>query len=456
MRDYIAIVDGLTGARINEGVSFENGMHGYVSKIDEKFVWVIVFSKISLVIGAAVARTGSKLMVSCGDGMLGHIVSPLGYDIDENKEESQETELVVIDAPVWGIEKRKMITKPLLTGTTLVDLALPLGNGQRELVIGERKTGKTQFALQALACQVKQGKLGVYCGIGKQAREIVAVKEWLVKNKVYDRVVIVAATARDNQAEIALAPYTAMSIAENMRDNGKDVLVVLDDMTTHAKYYREMALVLGKFPGRDSYPGNIFYIQSKILERAGCFNVNGQERSISCLAIAETVGGDLTGYIQTNLMSITDGHIYFDLDRFQHGLRPAINIFLSVTRVGRQTRGKLFHDVSKEIYSILKKIETAKIFTKFGPEQTEEIRKTLIRGVNLDKLLRQTGSRMYEEWEMLYLYAWYRKDSEVIESPEEILSKVKSEEQLESWKAMLEKMETAEEMTHYVNMSFQT
>lgn len=450
-RDYIVHVDGLVGARIGEGVAFEDGHHGYVSRIDEKFVWVVVFCKESVDLGTKVARTGRKLLISCGDGLLGHVVSPLGYVIDgEDKEPSRETESVEIDREVLGVDKRKIITRPLLTGATLVDLALPLGEGQRELVIGERKTGKTWFALQALATQVRAGKLGIYCAIGKQAGEIVAVKEWLVKNKVMEGVIMVAAGARENQAEVALAPFSAMSMAESLRDQGKDVLVVLDDLTTHAKYYREMSLVMGKFPGRDSYPGDIFYLQSKLLERAGCFEIKGKERTVSCLALAESVGGDITGYIQTNLMSITDGHVFFDIDKFQRGVRPAINVFLSVTRVGRQTRGTLFHKVSGEIYAVLKKVEAAKVFTKFGPEQTEEVKNTLIRGENMDKLLTQTRGRIYEEWEMLYLFAWYRQEKEIKEEPETLLKKMNTKEKVEAWKRFLERTEKEEDLTDFV------
>ena len=449
-RDYIVHVDGLNGARINEGVAFEDGHHGYVSRIDEKYVWVVVFCKESIDLGTRVARTGRKLLVSAGDGLLGHIVSALGYVIDGDKDLSTTTESVEIDKDALGVEKRVIITRPLLTGTTLIDLALPLGAGQRELVIGERKTGKTWFALQTLATQVKAGKTGIYCAIGKQAGEIVAVKEWLIKNKVMDKVIIVASGARENQAEIVMAPFTAMSIAESVRDKGSEVLVVLDDLTTHAKYYREMSLIMGKFPGRDSYPGDIFYLQSKLLERAGCFEVEGKERSISCLAIAESVGGDLTGYIQTNLMSITDGHIYFDIDRFQHGIRPAVNIFLSVTRVGRQTRSGLFHNVSREIYATVKSVEGAKVFTKFGPEQTEEVKNTLIKGENMDKLLWQSGSKVFEEWEMLYLFAWYRQDKKEERTPAELLELIKTKGQIDAWKKLLELTDSADELVAFV------
>jgi len=451
VRDYIVQAEGLEGAKVNEGIAFESGQHGYVVRIDEKFVWVVVFSREIPNPGTRVARTGSKLKVSCGDGLLGHAISALGYVIDGDKDDSLETESVEIDREPLGIDRRIIISKPLLTGTAMVDLVLPLGAGQRELVIGERKTGKTWFALQTMANQVKEGKIGVYCAIGKQAGEILAVKEWLEKNKVMDRVIIVATGARENQAEVVLAPFTAMSMAEYMRDMGNDVFVVLDDLTTHAKYYREMSLMMGKFPGRDSYPGDIFYLQSKLLERSGCFDVEGKERSISCMPIAESVGGDMTGYIQTNLMSITDGHVYFDLERFQHGSRPAVNIFLSVTRVGRQTRGGLFHHVSAEIYSILKKVEAAKVFTKFGPEQTEEIKTTLIRGENMDKILAQTNSRIYEEWEMLYLYAWYRKSEPVEENPDNLLKKLASAQAVSEWKKYLQETESVEELTNFVD-----
>ena len=329
-------------------------------------------------------------------------------------------------------------------------MVLPLGAGQRELIIGERKTGKTWFALQTLANQVKQGKAGIYCAVGKQAREILAVKEWLTQHGVMEKIIIVATGAGENQAEVVLAPFTAMSLAEYMRDKGNDVCVVLDDLTTHAKYYREMSLLMGKFPGRDSYPGDVFYLQSRLLERAGCFDIEGQKRSISCLPIAERVGGDLTGYIQSNLMSITDGHIYFDADLFQYGARPAVNVFLSVTRVGRQTRRKLYHAVSAEIYSVMKNVEVAKTYARFGPERTEAIKKSLARGDNMDKLLTQRDGRPYEEWEMFYLYAWYRREEAITDQPEELLARLVKSGKVEEWKKFIQKAETPDELTSFV------
>lgn len=451
VRDYIIQAEGLVGAKISEGIALESGQHGYVIRVDEKYTWIVIFTKDVIVLGTNVARTGSKIKVSCGDGLLGHVVSSLGYVMDGNKEASQESESVEIDRDVWGIDKREPISKPLLTGKTLVDLTLPLGAGQRELVIGERKTGKTWFTLETMANQVRAGKIGIYCAIGKQSSEIVMVKEWLEKNKVFDKVILIASGSRDNQAEVVMTPFTAMSIAESMRDRGEDVVIVFDDLTTHAKYYREISLSMGKFPGRDSYPGDIFYLHSKLLERAGCFKTKLGPKSISCLAIAESMGSDLTGYIQTNLMSITDGHIFFDIDRFQHGARPAINIFLSVTRVGRQTRSRLIHAVSTEIYTTLKAVESAKMFTRFGPEQTDEVKNTIIRGENIDKMLIEIKGRLYEEWEMLYLYVWYRKEEKILESPEDILKKIEHPDKKAAWKKIVDKAATVGELLKFID-----
>ena len=243
--------------------------------------------------------------------------------------------------------------RPMFTGMTLVDLMIPLGRGQRELVLGDRKTGKTQFLLQAALAQASVGTVCVYACIGKKKAEILRVKEFFAKEGILDKTVIVASSSQDSTGEIFTCPYTAMAVAEFFRDRGQDTLVLLDDMTTHAKFYREMSLLLRKFPGRDSYPGDIFHIHSKLLERSGNFVIkkdgNEMDVAITCLPAAETIQGDLTGYIQTNLMSMTDGHIYFDNELFFKGRRPAINPFISVTRVGYQTQTSL----RKEMWAAL-------------------------------------------------------------------------------------------------------
>jgi F-type H+-transporting ATPase subunit alpha len=233
------------------------------------------------------------------------------------------------------------------------------------------------------------GKVCIVALIGKRKSEIRATEEMLEKEKVIDNCVIVASSSSDSAGEVFLTPYTAMSIAEYFRDLGRDTLVILDDMTTHAKYYREISLLAGRFPGRESYPGDIFHIQSEIVERAGNFKIGSREVSITLLPVAETLDADLTGYIQTNLMSMTDGHIFFDSNLFFKGIRPAVNIFLSVTRVGRQTQPKENKEASIEILKILKKKEELERFLKFGPEVTNEVKDIFTKGEAIWNFFRQ-------------------------------------------------------------------
>ncbi len=258
---------------------------------------------------------------------------------------------------------------------------VPLGKGQRELIIGDRKTGKSYFLMQAILSQAAAGVVCIYAAVGKKRAEIMRTVDFFLERKVMDRVVVVAASSQDGPGEIFLCPYTAMAIAEYFRDLGRDVLVVLDDMSTHAKFYRQLSLISRKFPGRDSYPGDVFHIHSKLLERSGNFVTDsGKVSSITCLPAVETVQGDITGYIPTNLMSMTDGHIYVDNELFFKGRRPAINPFVSVTRVGYQTQSKLRRDASRVLYELLNNYEKTQSFLRFGAELGENSRQILALG----------------------------------------------------------------------------
>lgn len=389
-------IKGFEGGVIGEGISFETGVHGGIVSIHPEYSEAVVFSKKSLEMGTKVARTGEPLSISVGDGLLTHVITPLGYVIDERRSESKFSESRQIDVKPPGISVRKRVSKFLLTGVPIVDLMVPIGEGQRELVIGNRKCGKTFFALSTAITQAKLGKICVLGLIGKKEVEIKRIEKILEEEKVIDKCVIVASFASDSPGEVYLTPYSAMTVAEYFRDTGKDVLVILDDMTTHAKYYRERSLLAGTFPGRESYPGDIFHIQSKILERAGNFiikskfkktaSLRGQNAkivSITCLPVAETIEADLTGYIQTNLMSMTDGHIFFDSDLFFKGIRPAVNIFLSVTRVGHQTQPKDLKELSQKVLELLKKMQDLERFLRFGPEVTDAVKETMAKGTKI-------------------------------------------------------------------------
>jgi F-type H+-transporting ATPase subunit alpha len=255
------------------------------------------------------------------------------------------------------------------TGVALVDLLIPIGKGQRELIIGDRKTGKTQFFIRTILNQSKKGNVCIYASVGKKIPEIKEIVESLNEKGIMQNTIVVASNASDSPGLIFITPYTAMAIAEYFASLGKDVIVILDDLTNHAMYYREISLLAGRFPGRNSYPGDIFYIHSKLLERGGNF----KKGSITCFPVAETILGDFSAYIQTNLMSITDGHIFFDSELSNLGRRPAINPFLSVTRVGQQANSPLVRQLSRELSSFLINLEEIQSFLHFGAEVSEDI-----------------------------------------------------------------------------------
>ena len=387
----LAAVTGFKKGRIGEGVVFADGNKGMIQSFDSHQAQVMLFSRSLDTIGLAVARTGESLTVSVGTKLLGHTITSLGYLLDKDKEPSWDSESEVLEVVPLGIDRRVKIKQQLRTGLNLVDLILPLGEGQRELLIGNKKTGKTEFCLRSMLTQARAGKICVYCLIGKKHAEITRIEKFMQSNKIEDKCVLVASPAGSSPGEIFLAPFTALAVAEHFRDQGKSSFVVLDDLTLHAKYFREISLLSGKFPGRESYPGDVFYTHARLLERAGSFDINGRTVTITALPVAETLAGDLTGYIQTNLMSMTDGHLYFDEDLFLQGMRPAINIFLSVTRVGRQTQTKLMQQLSGVVLKILKQRQEAERYLRFGTEMTESILTLVDKGDKLKEFFSESS-----------------------------------------------------------------
>ena len=386
----IVYVSGLPGAVLNEIVLFETGEEGYIFSLEDDYAKAVTFSVNPLELGTKVARTGKILGIKINDKVLGNVLDPLGRSMLKNVKVSREGEDKSIDIAPMGVDKRERVHDPLITGVPLVDFLIPLGKGQRELIIGDRNTGKTAFVMQTMLSQANKNSICIYTAIGKKQESIKEVEEYLKKRNIFDKCVIVGASSADSLGKIFVAPYTAMTIAEYFRDKGKNVLVILDDLTTHARYFRELSLISGKFPGKDSYPGDVFYVHARLLERAGNFKHNdGRDVSISCLPIAETIEGDLSGYIQTNLMSITDGHIFFDQEMYKEGKRPAINYFLSVTRVGRQTQNNVRWGVNRELSSFFYLHRKTKKFIHFGAELNEGIRSTLEMGEKLDTFFDQ-------------------------------------------------------------------
>jgi F-type H+-transporting ATPase subunit alpha len=236
--------------------------------------------------------------------------------------------------------------------------------------------------------------VGIYCAIGKRASEIKRIETYLTKHKVRERCLIVASSASSAPGEVYVTPFTAMTHAEYFRDQGRDVLLILDDLSSHAKYYREIGLAARQFPGRESYPGDVFHIQAKLLERAGNFMIKKKSRAITCLPVAESLLGDMTGYIQTNLMSITDGHIYLDTQIFHEGARPAVNVFLSVTRVGRQTQPPLVREVGEKLMTLFKESEMVSRFMRFGSELNSSTQQTVERSRRIRNVFNQVGGTL--------------------------------------------------------------
>jgi len=388
----LVYIQGLPGIRLEELVMFESGEIGQATSISEEAIELLNFSHTQIKVGSRVVRTGSLLQISVGSVLLGSTINSLGHSLNPTKPLPPMKETRVIDVIPMGIAARSRIKRVCNTGISLIDLMIPLGNGQRELVIGDQKTGKTRVLLRILLTQVREGSIGIYCAIGKSQIAIKQIEEQLNQLRIMDQIVIVASSANDGAGMIFLTPYTAMTIAEYFRDQGRDVVIMLDDLSVHAKVYREISLLGRRFPGRNSYPGDMFYVHSKLLERAGNFiHKEKGEVSITCLPVVEAPQGDITGYIQTNIMSMTDGHLFFDHRLFSEGRRPAIDPFISVTRVGRQTQSHLKQQIARELTSFLRNMEKIHTFKSFGAEMSEQIRRALEKEDRLIQFFDQTA-----------------------------------------------------------------
>ncbi len=385
-------VSGLPGAKTYEVVLFESGELGWVLSLSKDYAEILLLSQNPIQMGCRVVRTNMPLEIPVGEELLGHSIDALGKSLyDDNPVILQSTSR--IDVPASGISSREKVSEPLETGVAVVDLTVPLGKGQRELIIGDRKTGKSEFLLQVLQTQVKKGAVCIYACIGKKKIDVKKVENFIDKNNLWKSCIVIASSSSDPLGLIHLTPYSAMTMAEYFRNIGKNVVLILDDLTTHAKFYREISLISKKFPGRSSYPGDIFFTHSRLLERAGNFITDKGSVSITCLPVAETVEGDTSGYIQTNIMSITDGHIFFDSTIFETGRRPAVNYFLSVTRVGRQTQSKLRWSINRELISFLSLLDKTQDFVHFGAEVNEGIRSTLSMGSKILSFFNQPMGR---------------------------------------------------------------
>lgn len=383
-------VTGLPTVKPQEVVVTENGSRGIVQVLLPDLVEVLMLEARNLTHQEKVVRVSEPASIEISEQILGRVIDPLGNPIDGRGPIAGKKQSNPIDVKAPGLLFRSKVVDPLETGVTIVDMMVQIGKGQKELIVGDQKTGKTVFGLQTMIRQAQLGIVCVYVCIGKKKSDLKNVEGELEKSDALKNTAIVAATSSDPVSYIYFAPFTGFAIAEFFRDLGRDVLIILDDMTTHAKFYREIALVAKKTPGRGSYPGDVFHHQARLLERAGNIRLaNGKTASITALPVAETQEGEITGYIQTNLMAMTDGHIFFDVEEFKRGRRPAVSHVLSVTRVGNQTQSTLEKELRRMIAFRLNNYYRFRETSSFGVEIPAQYSIEINFGQKIEALLNQ-------------------------------------------------------------------
>ncbi len=389
LADGIANVYGLNNVMSGEIVEFENSKKGLILNLEESSVGVVILgSTEGINEGMSVKRTGSLLKTPVGDGLKGRVVSPLGEPIDgKGVIESSESRFIEEKAP--GIMARKSVHEPLQTGIKAIDALVPVGRGQRELIIGDRQTGKTTLAIDTIINQKGQDVVCIYVAIGQKQSTVAAIVKKLEEHGAMDYTIIVNAGASESAALQFLAPYAGVTMAEYFRDNGKHAVIFYDDLSKHAVAYREMSLILRRPPGREAYPGDVFYLHSRLLERAAKLNDELGAGSITAFPIIETQAGDVSAYIPTNVISITDGQIFLETDLFNSGIRPAINVGLSVSRVGGAAQIKAMKQVSGTLRLDLASFRELQAFAQFASDLDEHSRSQLERGQRMVEVLKQ-------------------------------------------------------------------
>ena len=387
--DGIATVYGIDHAMYGEVVTFENGLKGMVQDVRANSMGCILFGKdTGIKEGTKVARTGKQAGIPVGDKFIGRIVNALGEPID-GKGEIQAEEYRPIENPAPGIIDRKSVTVPLETGILSIDSMFPIGRGQRELIIGDRQTGKTSIATDTIINQKGKDVICIYVAIGQKASTVAKVVSNLEKYGAMEYTTVFSATASDCAPLQYIAPYAGTALAEYFMYQGKDVLIVYDDLSKHAVAYRALSLLLERSPGREAYPGDVFYLHSRLLERSSRLSEEAGGGSITALPIIETQSGDVSAYIPTNVISITDGQIFLESDLFFSGMRPAVNVGLSVSRVGGAAQTKAMKKASGSVRIDLAQYREMEVFTQFSSDLDEATTAQLKYGSCLMELLKQ-------------------------------------------------------------------
>src|SRR5438477_5252687 len=412
--DGIARIYGLDNVQAGEMVEFDNGTKGMALNLEADNVGVVIFgSDAEIREGSTVKRTGTIVDVPIGKGLLGRVVDALGNPIDgKGPIEATERRRVEVKAP--GIIPRKSVHEPVQTGLKALDALVPIGRGQRELIIGDRQTGKTAVALDTFINQKEINKSGneseklycIYVAIGQKRSTVAQIVRALEENGAMEYTIVVAATASEPAPLQFLAPYTGCAMGEYFRDNGMHAVIVYDDLSKQAVAYRQMSLLLRRPPGREAYPGDVFYLHSRLLERAAKMNDDHGGGSLTALPIIETQAGDVSAYIPTNVISITDGQIFLETDLFYQGIRPAINVGLSVSRVGSAAQTKAMKKVAGSIKLELAQYREMAAFAQFGSDLDASTQKLLNRGARLTELLKQSQfSPLKMEEQVALIYA---------------------------------------------------
>lgn len=415
VKDGVAVVDGLSSAGMSELVEFSSGTKGMVLNLESEKVGVVIFgADTSVKEGDVVKATGESVSVNVGMELLGRVVNSLGEAID-GKGKIQTAQKYNVERQAPDIISRKSVHEPLPTGIKAIDALIPIGRGQRELIIGDRKTGKTAIAIDTILNQKENNKRAksdkekvfcIYVAIGQKRSSIAHLMQKLEEKGALEYTVIVAATSSEPAPLQYLAPYTGCAIAEYFRDNGMHALIIYDDLSKHAVAYREMSLLVKRPPGREAYPGDVFYLHSRLLERAAKLNDENGAGSLTALPIIETQAGDVSAYIPTNVISITDGQIFLEADLFFKGVRPAVNVGLSVSRVGSAAQIKATKQVAGTLKLDLAQYRELEAFSQFESDLDQATFNTLQRGKKLTELLKQTQySPLLAEEQVIVLFA---------------------------------------------------
>jgi F-type H+-transporting ATPase subunit alpha len=387
--DGIARVHGVERAMAGEMLEFPKGIYGIALNLEEDSVGAVLLGDFTgIKEGDTVKRTGRIISVPVGDAMLGRVVNALGQPLD-GKGPIATKEFLPIERIAPGVVDRQGVKEPMQTGLKAIDGMVPIGRGQRELIIGDRQTGKTAVAVDAIINQKGKGVICVYNAIGQKQSTVAQVVRTLEENGALSYTIVVAATASDPAPMLYIAPYSACAIGEFFRDSGRHALVVYDDLSKHAQSYREISLLLRRPPGREAYPGDVFYLHSRLLERAAKLNKELGGGSLTALPIIETQAGDLSAYIPTNVISITDGQIFLESDLFHQGVRPAINVGNSVSRVGGSAQIKAMRQVAGSLRLDLAQYRELAAFAQFGSDLDKQTQSQLNRGRRLVEILKQ-------------------------------------------------------------------